>query len=115
LYLFSLASRLVISPAFYLGWFGQLAGIILIVMGASEGIFGIMCLRAWPLAWVLGVILVVLGLVLQLFMLVTEVLFTGLRFDYYNPEVESFVWIIILACILYYLSRPAVRSYFSRA
>jgi hypothetical protein len=105
---------LVAFGPFYLGWLGPLAGAILLVLGCAVVIFGIGCFRAWPWAWVLGVILLVLAVLLQLFSLVTLIVSVGIHLDYFNPETEAIIEMAISGIILYYLFRPPVKAYFGR-
>jgi hypothetical protein len=104
---------LTFSPK-YLGWLGPVAGAVLVVLGIAMGIFGIGCFRAWSWAWVLGVVLLVSGMLLQLFSLVTWFLSAGMKLDYYNPETEAIIGILIAGIIMYYLFQPQVKAYFGR-
>jgi len=104
--------RLVLSSPFYLAWAGPVAGAALIGIGVAEMAFGGGCLRGWHWAWILGVILLVLYALLFLFALLTEIAFAGLDFAY--PEAEAVLVISLILFLLFYLTRPHVRSYFGR-
>ena len=105
---------LVTSGPAYLGWVGPVAGLILLGLGFAEFVFGLGCFMAWPWAWVMGVALLILGILLQFTILVSSVLLIGPEFQYGNPETETVFGIPILGVILYYVFRPHVRDYFGR-
>ncbi|MCX6681840.1 MAG: hypothetical protein NTY71_02475 [Methanoregula sp.] len=50
----------------YLGGFGLIAGILLLVIGIIDGIFGVGCFLAWSWVWIVGVILLVFSILLQI-------------------------------------------------
>jgi len=107
--------RLVTFGPVYLSWIGMIAGVVLVGIGIAEGVFGLGCFMAWPWAWVLGVILLVIGILLQFFILVALIISVGVQLDYYTPEIEVIIGIIIDGIIIYYLFRPHVKAYFGRA
>jgi len=97
----------------YLGWIGQAAGAILIGLGITEGVFGLGCFMGWPRAWLLGVILLSMGILFQIFRLLTWIISVGFVIAY--PEVEEGMGVVIDGFLVFYLYRPHVKAYFERA
>lgn len=110
---------LVLMPS-WAGWLGPLFGITLLAAAAIELLFGIGSLLARPWAWILGILILICGILMQSAILVSWIrgdLFneTG-EFSHYSPDhyFWTFFMIILTGAILYYFYQPHVRAYFLR-
>jgi hypothetical protein len=111
--------RLVLMPS-WAGWLGPLFAIALLAAAAIELMFGIGSLLARPWAWILGILILICGILMQ-----SAILVSWIRGDLFNETGElsqffpdHYFWpifmIFLTGAILYYFYQPHVRAYFLR-
>lgn len=97
-------------PAYLFSWLG-VVGIIVLIVGIVEIIFGIGCLLAWPRVWIMGVVILICGILVQVDILISWL-------PDYGLDLKINFWIyfglVLTGTILYYFIQPEVKEYFGR-